>query len=202
MARRTKAESAASKRAIADQRRRAAARRTKIRNGILVAVGTLGIFAALVILRPEPLSGDTSAEAWDLPALAGDGRVKLSDFRGKPTVAAFFASWCDVCEREIPEFLAVSEQVGDQVQFVGINTQDGGRGIGDARKWGIEGAWPLARDIGRSNGSGLSSGTFGMFGSPMTVFYDAEGIVIHVQRGGMSGGQLVGALQQFYGIGG
>jgi hypothetical protein len=39
-----------------------------------------------------------------------------------------------------------------------------------------------------------------MRGSPMTVFYDENGAVLHVQRGGLSGEQLLSALSEFYGI--
>ena len=158
------------------------------------------LIVLLVVLWPAPLEGDTTAEGWDLPQLDGEGRVALADFRGKPTVAAFLASWCEVCEHEIPEYLAVSALLGDQVQFVGINTQDRGAGLGDAEKWGIGGVWPLAEDIGNGNGSGLNTGTFGMRGSPSTAFYDAEGKLVHFQRGGLSGAQLLDTLEQLYGV--
>jgi thiol-disulfide isomerase/thioredoxin len=200
MARSTKAQRRGERRREQQEREQREARKRTIR-GVLIGGGVLvALVAALVLLWPSPEVGDTSAEAWDLPALDGDDRVAIADFRGKPTVAAFFASWCEVCESEIPEFLEVSQEVGDQVQFVGIDTQDGGSGLGDAEKWGIAGVWPLAKDIGGTNGSGLSTGTFGMRGSPMTAFYDAEGTVVHVQRGGISGAQLKGAIQDLFGI--
>jgi thiol-disulfide isomerase/thioredoxin len=200
MARSTKAQRRDEKRREQQEREQREARKRTIR-GVLIGGGVLvALVAALVLLWPAPEVGDTSAEAWDLPALDGDDRIAIADFRGKPTVAAFFASWCEVCESEIPEFLEVSQEVGDQVQFVGIDTQDGGTGLGDAEKWGIAGVWPLAKDIGGTNGSGLSTGTFGMRGSPMTAFYDADGTVVHVQRGGISGAQLKGAIQDLFGI--
>ena len=200
MARSTKAQRRDEKRREQQEREQREARNRTIR-GVLIGGGVLvALVAALVLLWPSPEVGDTSAEAWDLPALDGDDRIAIADFRGKPTVAAFFASWCEVCESEIPEFLEVSQEVGDQVQFVGIDTQDGGTGLGDAEKWGIAGVWPLAKDIGGTNGSGLSTGTFGMRGSPMTAFYDADGTVVHVQRGGISGAQLKGAIQDLFGI--
>ncbi|MEA2057288.1 MAG: TlpA disulfide reductase family protein [Actinomycetota bacterium] len=200
MARSTKAQRRDEKRREQQEREQREARKRTIR-GVLIGGGVLvALVAALVLLWPSPEVGDTSAEAWDLPALDGDDRIAIADFRGKPTVAAFFASWCEVCENEIPEFLEVSQEVGDQVQFVGIDTQDGGTGLGDAEKWGIAGVWPLAKDIGGTNGSGLSTGTFGMRGSPMTAFYDADGTVVHVQRGGISGAQLKGAIQDLFGI--
>jgi len=200
MARATKAQRRAEKLRADEERRRRETHRRTIRNTAIAIAAGAGLIIMLVLLWPEPQVGNTSEEAWDLPQLDGDGRIALTDFRGTPTVAAFFASWCDVCEHEIPEYLAVSQQVGDAVTFVGIDTQDNGRGLADAEKWGIAGAWPLAEDIGNSNGSGLSTGSFGMRGSPMTVFYDEEGLVLHVQRGGLSGEQLLQALDQLYGI--
>jgi cytochrome c biogenesis protein CcmG/thiol:disulfide interchange protein DsbE len=184
----------------AEDNRRAAARKSTILNvGIAGAIG-VALIGLLVVLWPAPAVGNTTATAWDLPELDGDGRVALADSLGTPTVAAFFASWCEVCEDEIPEYLAVSQQVGDQVHFVGIDTQDNGSGLGDAERWGIAGVWPLARDIGGTNGSGLSTGTFGARGSPMTVFYDEAGTVVHVQQGGLSAEQLLTALDEFLGV--
>jgi thiol-disulfide isomerase/thioredoxin len=183
-----------------EEKRKAAAKKTTIRNvGIAGAIG-VALVGLLVVLWPAPAVGDTTATAWDLPELDGDSRVALADSLGTPTVAAFFASWCEVCEHEIPEYLAVSQQVGDQVHFVGIDTQDNGSGLGDAERWGIAGVWPLARDIGGTNGSGLSTGTFGARGSPMTVFYDEAGTVVHVQQGGLSAQQLLAALDEFFGV--
>lgn len=200
MARVTKAQAREQRRLQREEEQRRDGRRgTMIKAGIAAAIGA-GLVALLVLLWPSPQEGNTTAEAWDLPQLDGDGRVALADFRGKPTVAAFFASWCEVCEHEIPEYLAVSELVADQVHFVGINTQDRGAGLGDAEKWGIAGVWPLAVDIGNGNGSGLSTGEFGMRGSPMTAFYDAEGRVVHIQRGGLTGAQLLDAIEQLYGV--
>jgi cytochrome c biogenesis protein CcmG/thiol:disulfide interchange protein DsbE len=200
MARTSNKQQRDQRRQESEEKRKAAARKTTIRNvGIAGAIG-VALVGLLVVLWPAPTVGDTSATAWDLPELDGDGRVTLADSLGTPTVAAFFASWCEVCENEIPEYLAVSQQVGDQVHFVGIDTQDNGSGLGDAERWGIAGVWPLARDIGGTNGSGLSTGTFGARGSPMTVFYDEAGTVVHVQQGGLSAQQLLAALDEFFGV--
>ena len=200
MARTSNKQQRDQRRQESEEKRKAAARKTTIRNvGIAGAIG-VALVGLLVVLWPAPAVGDTSATAWDLPELDGDGRVTLADSLGTPTVAAFFASWCEVCENEIPEYLAVSQQVGDQVHFVGIDTQDNGSGLGDAERWGIAGVWPLARDIGGTNGSGLSTGTFGARGSPMTVFYDEAGTVVHVQQGGLSAQQLLAALDEFFGV--
>ena len=193
MAKNTKTQQG-KKRAEQEARRKHAQKKKTIRTSIVGGVIAVGIVFALVATWPEPDVGSTEAEAWDLPALVGDGRYALSDFGGDPTVAVFFASWCTVCEHEIPDFLAVSQEIGDDVNFIGINSQDNGRGGGDADKWGITGEWPIARDIGGRNQSGLSVDTFGARGMPLTVIYTPEGNVAHIQRGGISGEQLVALL--------
>jgi thiol-disulfide isomerase/thioredoxin len=195
MARQSNAQKRQSKRAEQDQLRRAAERKAKIRNGLIGA--GLVIFVALfaVAIWPAPDEGNTTADAWDLPQLDGEGRIALADFAGKPTVAAFFASWCDVCEHEIPQYLALSEEIGDEVNFVGINTLDNGSGMGDARKWGIAGKWPLARDIGNGNGSALGAATFGARGMPMTVIYDEQGTPVQILQRGLSRDQLLQLLE-------
>lgn len=184
------------KRAQQEARRKKAQKSKLIRNVVISGAVAVAILVALVATWPEPDVGSTEAESWDLPALVGDGRYTLSDFNGEPTVAVFFASWCTVCEHEIPDFLAASKQIGDEVNFIGINSQDNGRGGGDADKWGITGEWPIARDIGGRNQSALSADTFGARGMPLTVIYTPEGRVAHIQRGGISGQQLIDLLGQ------
>ena len=203
MARQTKAKRREAKRLELERQRRGQARKKAIRNG-LIALGTaVAVVLLLIAVWPSPSAeeieaeriSNTTADAWDLPQLDGDGRVRLADFRGKPTIAAFFANWCEVCEREIPELLALSRQIGDQVNFVGIDMMDNGGGLADARRWGIAGEWPLARDVGNGNGSRLSAGTFGARGSPLNVIYDADGFVLQVIPGGVSPTSLLDFLE-------
>lgn len=178
-----------------ERERHAEAKKKRIRTTL--AVGGIVVALALVAFAtwPESAVGNTSREAWDLPQLDGDGRVKLADFRGKPTVAAFFANWCTECEWEMPELLELSRQIGEDVNFVGIDMMDNGRGLGDAEKWGVAGEWPLARDIGNGNGSSLAALSFGARGSPLHVIYDAEGRVVDVTNGATGASGVLNTLR-------
>jgi thiol-disulfide isomerase/thioredoxin len=147
------------------------------------------------------VSGNTSAESWDLPALNGEGRVAINDFKGKPTLVSFYASWCEVCEEEVPGLYALSQQIGDKVNFIAVNSQDNGQGLADAQKWGIADAWPVAKDVGGTNGSDLSLGTFGMRGMPLNLVYDASGTLVYTHPGGLGAQDAVNILSQLTELG-
>ena len=189
----------ASKRARAEARRKKA-RRKKLLSRTAIGLGIVALSVVIVTAfsSEDAAVGTTGVESWDLPSLEGDGRVALSDFDGKPTVAAFFASWCEICQRELAGFGALEDIIGGEVDFVGINTMNNGSGLAFAQQHGI-GDWPLARDIGQHDGRQLAT-NFGARGSPTTVIYDEAGVVIDVTLGGMTAQQLAAKLEQFFGV--
>jgi thiol-disulfide isomerase/thioredoxin len=198
----SKAHTKASKSERAAARRAAAVRRKRIRNGVLAGVGVAAVMvvALLMIGGGGTATGITEPEAWDLPVLGGeDRRLALADLDGKPTVAVFFASWCAECWDELPGLAVLSEELGGEVDFVGINIQAGGRGGGMAESTGID-VWPLVRDVGGNDGRGLST-AFGARGMPLTVIYSADGTVADVQLGAQLAPQLRAKLVGLFGIG-
>ncbi len=48
-------------------------------------------------------------------------KVRLSDFRGKPALLNFWASWCPPCRKEMPELQEFHERYGEQIALIGIN---------------------------------------------------------------------------------
>ena len=188
-----------SKKARAAERRRQAQRKRLItRIGLVLAGVGVAVVLVFALSGGDQAIGVTETDSWDLPQLDGEGRVTLAQFEGKPTVAAFFASWCTVCQKELPGFGQLSLTLGDQVNFVGINTMNHGSGLPFARQAGIS-HWPLARDVGLLDGRQLAT-NFGARGSPTTVLYDETGNVVDVTLGGMTAGQLAGKLNEFFGI--
>ena len=50
--------------------------------------------------------------------------VKLSDFKGKPAVLNFWATWCYYCKEEMPDFNTAYKKY-PEVQFLMVNATDG-----------------------------------------------------------------------------
>ncbi|HUF46656.1 MAG TPA: TlpA disulfide reductase family protein [Vicinamibacterales bacterium] len=51
--------------------------------------------------------------------------VRLSDFRGRPLVVNFWATWCGPCKHEIPAFVELVEKYKDQnLTVLGISVDD------------------------------------------------------------------------------
>jgi thiol-disulfide isomerase/thioredoxin len=59
----------------------------------------------------------------ELAKLEG-GLASLADYRGKPVLVNFFASYCGPCIREMPALQRVHDDLGDRVHFVGIDVKD------------------------------------------------------------------------------
>jgi len=161
--------------------------------GIALVIGIIVVSVSGVFSSSNKGTADT--EAWDLPGLFTDQRFKLADFKGQPVVVNFYASWCTVCEAELPEFKSAVETYGDRVKFVFVDSQDtdsGGRRM--ARAEGIDG-FDIAKDVGPRNSDLFRA--LGGRGMPITAFYDVDGNLVSVSSGGLLNGALVDALTQF-----
>jgi cytochrome c biogenesis protein CcmG, thiol:disulfide interchange protein DsbE len=176
-------------------RSRAAPRRMLVVLGVILVVG-VGLVAT-ALDRGSEGEGSTDPGAFDLPALQGDGRIRLADFEGTPVVVNFFASWCTACDAELPGYAKVSRELDGQVAFVGVNAHETGDPLFMPERHGITG-WPLARDIGGRNGSGLHEALGGR-GMPISAFYDADGNLLHVDLGALPEPVLRQRLHDLYG---
>jgi thiol-disulfide isomerase/thioredoxin len=134
-----------------------------------------------------------------LPALNGDGTVTLTQFRGRPTVVNFFASWCTACDFELPGFATVSRELQSRVSFVGVDALETGDRNYMPRRHHIT-SWPLARDVGGAHDSGLHDALGGGNSMPITAFYDAAGRLVDVNRGALPDSALRQMLQHLFGV--
>jgi thiol-disulfide isomerase/thioredoxin len=180
----------------------AIARRRRLLVGAFGALAVVFVAAVLLVALQADGgggSGTTDAESFDLPALDSDRRVRLADFRGRPLVVNFFASWCTQCDAELPEFRDTARKVDSQVDFVFVNSNEDGDWRPMAERNDIL-DFPLAEDIGGTRGNGLYRAVGGPGGMPITAFYDADGKLVDVAFGALLGGALDDRLDEFYGV--
>ncbi len=103
---------------------------------------------------------------------------RLRRLRGHPVVVNGWASWCGPCRAEFPYLQTTSVEMGKQVAFLGLNTEDN---AGDAR--GFLEKFPVSYPsytLPR-----LPTGEFGAVrGLPFMLFYDDTGQLQFLHQGG------------------
>jgi thiol-disulfide isomerase/thioredoxin len=160
---------------------------------VLVLVAVLAFKGA----DAKPSGTSTSAKSFALPSLDKKSTVRLADYHGKPTVVNLYASWCDICDLEMPDYAKASKQLKGKVNFIGVASMETGDPNLMPKRHGLT-SWPLARDVGGSNGSGLHDQYAKGFGLPVTAFYDADGTLLRVHKGGLVGADLTDSLNELY----
>lgn len=105
---------------------------------------------------------------------------KLSEWKGRPLMVNFWATWCDPCRREIPLLKTLrKERSGDSLEIVGIAVDFRDAVIQYAHSIGID--YPVL--IGEKDGMAAID-AFGMESVfPFTVFVDKQGRIFTVKVG-------------------
>jgi cytochrome c biogenesis protein CcmG, thiol:disulfide interchange protein DsbE len=81
---------------------------------IFVIIATLGVLGFLMNGLSEKASANPGDEAIEFELKDINGQVyRLSDFKGKPVVLNFFATWCQPCIDEAPELEAFGKEYKD-----------------------------------------------------------------------------------------
>jgi thiol-disulfide isomerase/thioredoxin len=126
-----------------------------------------------VISRSTIKVGDELVD-FTLPRLGG-GEIKLSEYRGKPLLVDFWATWCGPCRAEAPALAAIYERFGETIQIIGVSL-DYTPGM----------ALQYAREAGLNYPQAISDGwedpviqEFGIHrtGIPFNILYDHQGRV-------------------------
>ncbi len=115
-----------------------------------------------------------------------DGRpVTLADFRGRPVVLNYWASWCEPCRDEFPELRdALAAHASDGLAVVGVLFKDDVAPAKDFMQK-MSATWPSLADP-----DGVGAAAYRVIAPPTTYFIDRDGVVQDVQLGGMTAEQL------------
>lgn len=148
------------------------------------------------VTQVKPVSAEdvigTTAEDFSLSGMEGETR-KLSEWKDKVVAINFWATWCPPCREEIPHFIELQDQYGNQgLQFVGIALQhaDEVRGFIDEFKVnypslvGGDDVIRLATKLG--NGIGAL---------PYTVIIGRDGKIVFTRRGPLSKSEAESVIQ-------
>jgi len=158
------------------------------------------IAAALVVILFVGLGKDPAAIRSPLigrpaPAFAlrevGTGRtIDIAQFRGKPLVINFWATWCGPCWEEHPILVQNARLLQPNVQFLGVVFQDTEEKIqGFLQQRGT--AYPTVVDD-----RGKTAIAYGVGGVPETFFLDANGKIVAKYSGPMDAGIIQENLQK------
>jgi cytochrome c biogenesis protein CcmG/thiol:disulfide interchange protein DsbE len=144
--------------------------------GLLV---TGGLVALVMAEQPDspaapgPQGTRTEAPNFVLETLDGD-TFRLNDHRGEVVVLNFWATWCPPCRREIPDFVSMQRDLGDQgLQFVGVALE---RSAGPEKVRAFADQMGINYPIGMGDGS-IAQKYGGVRGLPMTFVIGPEGTI-------------------------
>ncbi|MGH2722815.1 MAG: TlpA family protein disulfide reductase [Actinomycetota bacterium] len=149
--------------------------------GVLVILLAVILGAAFLLTRSAEQTPAAAPQGEPGPSSSFEmfdgSTATLADYRGRPVVVNFWASWCPPCVAEMPEFERVHQELGDQVAFLGINTQD----VPPAGS--PEAALRLVEQTGVSydlawDPDGELFQAFGVFGMPSTFFVSPGGEIV------------------------
>jgi chorismate synthase len=105
----------------------------------------------------------------------------------------FWATWCGPCIAEMPDLERVHADRGDEVRFIGINTQDD---LADAQALAEQTG--VTYELGFDPDGALFS-DFEVVAMPSTFFIDAAGGIVHRHAGLMTEQQLRDLIDEHLG---
>ena len=122
---------------------------------------------------------DEGKLAPDFEISTSDGkRLRLSELRGRPVVMNFWAQWCTSCLSEMPEIKALQAERGvDTVTVLAVNA---GETPDEAQEFidFLEAPFVYGLDTDLT-----IADAYGVYGLPLSVFIDSEGVIQGVYTG-------------------
>ncbi|MFN2223747.1 MAG: redoxin domain-containing protein [Chloroflexota bacterium] len=126
-------------------------------------------------LTEAPIAGYL-APSFTLASTLGE-EINLADFRGRPVVLNFWATWCPPCRAEMPEFQSASIKYNGQATFLGVDQGEPPSIVADFGS-ALSITYPLLVDQ-----ENVVSRDYNVTALPTTVFIDGRGVVREIVTG-------------------
>jgi cytochrome c biogenesis protein CcmG, thiol:disulfide interchange protein DsbE len=144
------------------------------RHKVITAVVAVFVVAAIAVSLVTSGSGGNSAPkpvapGFTLTALGDPGQhISLTQYRGKPLIVNFWASWCDPCQQETPLLASWYKQQHGHVIIVGLDENDNtANALKFARAKGV--TYPVGVDPALA-----AANAYGVVALPQTFFLNAQ----------------------------
>ncbi|MGZ4810846.1 MAG: TlpA family protein disulfide reductase [Thermoanaerobaculia bacterium] len=167
-------------------------RKVLIIGSVLAAALVVVLFAGL---GKDPQAIDSPligrpAPPFALRAVGSGETINLEQFKGRPVVLNFWATWCVPCFEEHAILVANARALQPNVQFLGVVFQDNEDRI---QKFLDERgrAYPTVVD-----NAGKTAIAYGVGGVPETFFLDASGTIVAKYAGPLTDDQLQTNLEK------
>jgi peroxiredoxin len=165
--------------------------RIKILGVLLLAGLVIFLVGTQFVGRPAPINVTIQGGPAKVGAIAPDfttrtldgATVRLSQYRGKPVLLNFWATWCTPCQDEMPLIQRASDiYKGQGLVVLAVNYQQTNASSMKAFLRKVDAHFPAVYDP-----AGQIAAEYGVnVGLPMSVFIDRSGKVSFIQLGQMS----------------
>ena len=165
--------------------------RLKILAVLFLASAAILLIGTRFLGRPAPINVTVQGGRATIGQAAPDfttqtlegGRVRLSQYRGKPVLLNFWATWCAPCQDEMPLIQRASDLYKAQgLVVLAVNYQQTSTSSMQAFLRKVDARFPAVFDP-----AGRIAGAYGVnVGLPVSVFIDRSGTVSFIQLGQMS----------------
>ncbi|MCD8280081.1 TlpA family protein disulfide reductase, partial [Enterocloster citroniae] len=141
----------------------------------------------------KPLKSGNKAPDFTAELIDGS-TVTLSDFKGKPVIINFWATWCGPCVKEMPAFERLKENYGDEIGILAVNCGEDAdtiKDFADANGY----TFPIALDEEYQVSMLYPTNSI-----PYTVVIDGNGKVTHVSSGAVDADTMYERYKEALGL--
>ena len=164
---------------------------------LAIVVALLGALAFSACGGEEDASRPAASSARLIDGGPTAFKARLADLKGTPVVVNQWASWCGPCRFEFPFFDSQARRLKGKVAFLGVNSKD-------ARQDAIDflGQHPVPFEHFYDRDGSIARVFRGGRSWPTTAFYDASGKLVFTHQGAYSDEKSLAEDIERYALGG